>query len=61
MRTEFEETAEAQNTLMFRWSKPIEARDVARAGFQGMQRGRGVASLHGRLGNTTTLTLARMH
>ncbi|MBI4808391.1 MAG: SDR family oxidoreductase [Nitrosomonadales bacterium] len=41
-RTEFEETAKAQKTWLFRWSKPMEARDVARAGFDAMQRGRAV-------------------
>jgi short-subunit dehydrogenase len=39
--TEFEATAKAQNTRLFHWLKPMEARDVARAGFQGMQRGCG--------------------
>lgn len=38
-RTEFEETAGAQNTLLFRWSRPMVARDVALAGYKGMQRG----------------------
>jgi hypothetical protein len=41
-RTEFEETAKAQKTLLFRWSKPMEARDVALAGYEGMQRGKSV-------------------
>jgi short-subunit dehydrogenase len=41
-RTEFEETAKAQNTWMFHWKKPMEARDVARAAYDGMQRGRSV-------------------
>jgi short-subunit dehydrogenase len=41
-RTGFEETAKAQNTLLFRWSKPMEARDVALAGYEGMRRGRSV-------------------
>jgi short-subunit dehydrogenase len=27
---------------MFRWRKPMEARDVARAGYDGMQRGKSV-------------------
>ena len=40
--TEFEATAKAQNTRLFHWLKPMEARDVARAGFEGMQRGSGV-------------------
>jgi short-subunit dehydrogenase len=40
--TGFEETAQAQNTLLFHWSKPMAARDVARAGFDGMQQGRAV-------------------
>lgn len=41
-RTEFEETAKAKNTRLFHWTMPMEARDVARAGYQGMQRGCGV-------------------
>jgi uncharacterized protein len=41
-RTEFEETAKAQNTVLFKWTKPMNASDVARAGYQGMQRGCGV-------------------
>jgi short-subunit dehydrogenase len=40
--TEFEATARAQNTRLFHWLKPMEARDVARAGFEGMLRGSGV-------------------
>lgn len=40
--TEFEATAKAQNTRLFHWLKPMEARDVARAGFQGMLRSDGV-------------------
>ncbi len=40
--TGFEETAHAQNTWMFRWREPMEARDVARAAYEGMQRGCGV-------------------
>jgi short-subunit dehydrogenase len=38
-RTEFEETAGAQNTLLFKWSRPMTARHVALAGYKGMQRG----------------------
>ncbi len=41
-RTEFEATAKAEGTRLFRWAKPMEARDVARAGYRGMQQGRGV-------------------
>lgn len=41
-RTGFEETAHAQDTWMFRWRKPMEAREVARAGYEGMQRGKSV-------------------
>lgn len=41
-RTGFEEAARAQNTRLFRWTKPMEARDVALAGYQGMQRGNSV-------------------
>jgi len=41
-RTEFETTAKAQNTLLFKWTKPMEASAVARAGYQGMRRGCGV-------------------
>lgn len=40
--TGFEETAGAQNTRLFHWSKPMEASVVARAGYRGMQRGCGV-------------------
>lgn len=39
--TEFEQTASAQNTLLFKWSKPMDAQTVALAGYRGMQRGRG--------------------
>ena len=38
-RTEFEATANAQNTLLFHWTKPMEASEVAWAGYAGMQRG----------------------
>lgn len=41
-RTGFEEAAKANNTWLFHWRKPMEARDVARAGYQGMQRRCGV-------------------
>ena len=41
-RTEFEETSKAQHTLLFRWSKPMEAHAVAKAGFEGMRSGRAV-------------------
>lgn len=41
-RTEFEETAKAQRTRLFQWTKPMGASVVARAGYQGMQRGCGV-------------------
>lgn len=41
-RTEFEETARAQKTLLFRWSEPMAARDVALAGYEGMRRGKSV-------------------
>ncbi len=40
--TEFEQTAKAQDTLLFRWTKPMDARTVARAGYRGMQHGCGV-------------------
>ncbi|MBI5889632.1 MAG: SDR family oxidoreductase [Nitrosomonadales bacterium] len=40
--TEFEQTAKAGKTLLFHWSKPMEAREVAHAGFQGLQRGSAV-------------------
>ncbi len=40
--TEFEATARAEDTRLFHWMKPMEARVVARAGYQGMQQGRGV-------------------
>lgn len=39
--TEFEQTAGAQNTLLFKWPKPMDAKTVALAGYRGMQRGRG--------------------
>ncbi len=39
--TEFEQTAGAQNTLLFKWSKPMDAKTVALAGYRGMQRGCG--------------------
>lgn len=41
--TEFEETAGAQRTLLFRWTRPMAASAVALAGYRAMQRGRGVA------------------
>jgi uncharacterized protein len=41
-RTGFEAAAGAQQTRLFHWSKPMQARDVAEAGFNGMQRGCGV-------------------
>lgn len=41
-RTRFEETAQAQNTRLFHWTIPMAARDVARAGYRGMQRGSAV-------------------
>jgi len=39
--TEFEKTAGAENTLLFKWSKPMDAKTVALAGYRGMQRGCG--------------------
>lgn len=39
--TEFEQTASAQDTLLFKWLKPMEAKTVALAGYRGMQRGCG--------------------
>lgn len=41
-KTGFEAAAGAQQTRLFHWSKPMEAREVAEAGFRGMQRGRAV-------------------
>ena len=41
-RTEFEETAKAQGTRLFNWAKPMEAKAVALAGYQGSVRGCGV-------------------
>jgi short-subunit dehydrogenase len=41
-RTEFEETAGALETRLFHWSKPMEARAVALAGYRGMMRGSAV-------------------
>ncbi len=40
--TGFEEAAHAQDTWMFHWSRPMEARVVARAGYDGMRDRRGV-------------------
>lgn len=39
--TEFEQTAGAQDTLLFKWSKPMDAKTVALIGYRGMQRGCG--------------------
>jgi short-subunit dehydrogenase len=39
--TEFEQTAGAQNTLLFKWSRPMDAKTVALAGYCGMQSGCG--------------------
>jgi len=41
-RTGFEEAAKAKNTRIYQGGMPMEARDVARAGYEGMQRRRGV-------------------
>jgi short-subunit dehydrogenase len=41
-RTGFEEAAKAKNTRLYRGGMPMEARDVARAGYEGMQRRCGV-------------------
>ncbi len=41
-RTGFEEAARAQNTLLFKWTTPMEPAVVARAGYRGMQRGSAV-------------------
>ncbi len=41
-RTGFEEAAGAEKTRLYHWTKPMEARDVARAGYEGMQRRCGV-------------------
>ncbi len=41
-RTGFEEAARAQNTLLFKWTTPMEPGAVARAGYRGMQRGAAV-------------------
>lgn len=38
-RTGFEDAAGAQETRLFHWSKPMQARDVAQVGYKGMQRG----------------------
>jgi len=40
-RTEFEETAHAQGTRLFHWSKPMDAKAVALTGYQGLTRGCG--------------------
>ncbi len=40
--TEFEQTAGAQGTHMFSWTKPMDAREVAHAAYLGMQDGREV-------------------
>lgn len=39
--TEFEQTAGAEKTLLFNWSKPMDAKTVALSGYRGMQRGCG--------------------
>ncbi|MFA6120244.1 MAG: SDR family oxidoreductase [Sideroxydans sp.] len=39
--TEFEQTAGAEKTLLFNWSRPMDAKAVALAGYRGMQRGCG--------------------
>ncbi len=41
-QTEFGQTAKAQNTLVFRWPKPMEAQAVALAGYRGLHRNREV-------------------
>ncbi|MBI5006999.1 MAG: SDR family oxidoreductase [Nitrosomonadales bacterium] len=41
-RSGFEAAARAQHMRLFHWRKPMEARDVAHAGFEGMQRRCGV-------------------
>lgn len=41
-RTGFEAAAHAQNSWLFHWSRPMEARDVARIGYRGMRRGQAV-------------------
>ncbi len=41
-RTGFEEAAGAEKTRLFHWTKPMEARAAARAGYEGMQRRCGV-------------------
>ncbi len=41
-RTGFEEAAMAQNTLLFKWTTPMEPAAVAQAGYHGMQRGAAV-------------------
>ncbi len=41
-RTGFEETAKAQKTRLFHWTKPMDARTVAQAGYDGMLRGKEV-------------------
>lgn len=40
--TGFEQTARAQHTLLFHWTRPMAASVVARKGYRGMQRGSGV-------------------
>ncbi len=40
--TGFEEAAGAENTRLFHWTKPMEARAVAQAGYRGMQHRRAV-------------------
>jgi short-subunit dehydrogenase len=41
-QTEFADTAAAQDTRMYRWVEPMTAPAVARAAYEGLQRGRGV-------------------
>lgn len=38
-RTEFEQTARAEGTLLFHWARPMDARVVAHKGYRGLQRG----------------------
>ncbi len=41
-RTGFEEAARAQKSWLFHWARPMEARDVARVAYRGMERGSAV-------------------
>ncbi|HKB59308.1 MAG TPA: SDR family oxidoreductase [Gallionellaceae bacterium] len=53
--TGFEAAAHAQDTLLFHWTRPMAAADVARAGYLGLHRGAAVV-LPGWMNKLTALT-----